>query len=908
MSNSQQGEKQQPKRLDGKVKAVLSGDTLVLSHPTKLFPPIEKTLTLVRIQAPRMAKRGESKEEAWAFEAREFLRKKCVGKLVSFQVEYKNATTGRDYGSVFLDGENIGEAILREGLAKFKAQKKESDEYKNLADAQEEAVQKKIGLWSEKKKPERGIIWSGFDADKLLKSFKNKPVNVIVEYVMNGSSFRVQLPTGEMVVLHLTGVQSPGIKVEDKKNEGKKEIGDLWSKEARHYTELRILHRDVTVLFEGIDKGDALLGSVLLSNNENSDEPVTFQEELLMKGFARISEWSAARSKYVSRLRKAETYAKTKKLRTWENYVAPDATLKAEDKGQFNARVVEVISGDTLRIRDEQGKEERISLSSIRAQRFTGQKDSEPWAFEAKDTLRKAVVGKTVSVRVDYRRELKRKVTQTKTVNNQKQQVEVELVEDRRFCTLFINNKVVALDLVKNGYASVIKHKSGEERSIAYDQLMLAELDAKNKKKGLHGHKKNAPIYKFVDITRDTPNQKAQYLNSLKDKKVKGVIEKVFAGTRFRVLLPKEGYYINFAISGVASPSLKPRDEDKPKPFAQEAYDYSVDHLMMRDVDIVVKNMDKSGTFVGDLLVNNDNFALQILKNGYGMLQKIADKLTNADQLKEAERHAREAKLRVWTVDPDVYKTKKQREFEKSAPTTTTTTKFKVVRGQPFLVRVTEVVSAVNFFYQRADSVETIERVDELLSAVNVEELEQATEYAENDVVLALFADDDAWYRGKIVKFSKEKKEARVLYIDYGSTETVPLRSIRVLPKDSELRKIEGTAIEARLAFLRNAPGSHADEAKLLFCDLTSDRDLEASVEFTEGGSQYVTIIDKSDNTNINQTLVRNGLALVDSYYKKFSEFGETIGVYESEQALAKNERYNIWEDGEIFSDDEDDF
>jgi hypothetical protein len=60
---SQQQQQQQPKRLDGKVKAVLSGDTLVLSHPTKLFPAIEKTLTLVRIQAPRMAKRNEPKED-----------------------------------------------------------------------------------------------------------------------------------------------------------------------------------------------------------------------------------------------------------------------------------------------------------------------------------------------------------------------------------------------------------------------------------------------------------------------------------------------------------------------------------------------------------------------------------------------------------------------------------------------------------------------------------------------------------------------------------------------------------------------------------------------------------------------------------------------------------------------------
>jgi staphylococcal nuclease domain-containing protein 1 len=841
------------------------------------------------------------------------LRKKCVGKLVSFQVEYKNAQSGRDYGSVFLDGENLGEAILKQGLAKFKASKKESEEYKDLSDAQQHAINNKLGLWAEPKPKEREIIWSGFDADALLKSFKNKPVNVIVEYVMNGSSLRVQLPTGEMVVLQLTGVQCPGLKGVEEKSQsdsGKKkiEIGQQWSKEARHYTELRILHRDVTVLFEGVDKGESLLGTILISNNENSDEPVTFQEELLLKGFARVAEWSAPRTKYVNRLRKAESAAKGKKLRIWEGYTEPAATLKSEDEHGFSARVIEVLSGDTVRIRDERGVEDRISLSSIRAQRFAGKdKESEPWAFEGKDQLRKSVVGKTVTVRVDYRRQLKRTVTQTKPDPNnpkQTQKVQVEVTEERRFCTLLVGNKSVAVELVKAGYASVIKHKSGEERSISYDQLMLAENDAKKKNKGIWGPKKNAPVHRVNDITQDTVGKTQKYLVSLKDKKVKGVIERVFTGTRFKVLLPKDSLLITFAISGIQTPSLRPRDESQPKPFAQEAINFSIESLMMRDVELEVKNIDKIGSFVGDLYVNGENFAVTILKNGYGLLQhKIAEKLANYEQLKDAESQAKDAKKNVWSVDPSVYRPKKLREQEEKD--VTLSTRFKVVKGTPILVRVTEVLSATHFYFQRADSVKDIERVDELLSALNPSELEKGP-VTEGDIVLALFAADDAWYRGKVVKYNKDKQEATILYIDYGSSETISNAHIRPLPKDSEIVKIKPTAVEAKLAFINLHAENYVDEAKLYFCELTSDRDLEAVVEFVDGGVQFVSLVDKSDNTSINQTLVRNGLAFVDSYYKKNDQFKSIMEVYEREQNIAKDERSYLWEDGAVYLSDDD--
>jgi hypothetical protein len=46
---------------DALVKAVLSGDTLIVTHPTKI-PPVEKTVTIAGISAPRFARKEKEEE------------------------------------------------------------------------------------------------------------------------------------------------------------------------------------------------------------------------------------------------------------------------------------------------------------------------------------------------------------------------------------------------------------------------------------------------------------------------------------------------------------------------------------------------------------------------------------------------------------------------------------------------------------------------------------------------------------------------------------------------------------------------------------------------------------------------------------------------------------------------------
>lgn len=85
---------------------IQSGDTIVIRGQPRGGPPPEKTISLSNIVAPKLARRGkgpgeETKDEPWAWEAREFLRKKLINQEVVFNEE-KTTSGTKIYGSVWL--------------------------------------------------------------------------------------------------------------------------------------------------------------------------------------------------------------------------------------------------------------------------------------------------------------------------------------------------------------------------------------------------------------------------------------------------------------------------------------------------------------------------------------------------------------------------------------------------------------------------------------------------------------------------------------------------------------------------------------------------------------------------------------------------------------------------------------
>lgn len=853
-----------------------------------------------------------------------------------------------------LTRENIALSLAREGLAEVRPSKVES-ETAALVEAQEQAKADKKGIWADEevKKQNTRNVKSKFNVENIAKGLVGKTVNIIVEHVVTGSAYRVSLPSHETVFFNLTGCVAPGFKKDEKKPAKKDEkpnkIAQPFANEALLYAENRLLHRDVTVLIESADK-DALIGTILKSGVKNIDKeqgPVTLQEELLANGLAKVAEWNIAKTKFIDRLRKAEENARSQRLRVWQNYTPPAATLKDEDKNQFVAKVVEIVSGDTLRVKNEKGEEEKITLSSIRSQKF-GKKDSkkdgkkkdnkkdnkdnkdtkdnkkevitldepatvttttvttpapkkddkrevasfvpEPFAIEARELLRQRVVGKNITVKVDYRKEFA--VSRGK---GDKAGTEV-----RRFCSVIVDGKNVAVDLVGAGFASVVKHQAGEERSSDYDKLSLAESEAKKNKKGIHGSKKAIGNVNFNDLTTKKRGDLDDMLKIIKSKKMKAVVERVYNATRFKLLLPNDHMMINFSLFGIGAPLLKVKDSKDPQPFAKEALQFASQTLLMKDIEIVVDEVDKTEAFSGEIFIGDSTFAEVLIKNGYAFLRKSAAKLKSAPALEKFEKLAKESKKNIWQHE-EIFAPKPKIDDK---PEKQKTSKAREDKAVPIDVRITEVVDAAHFYIQTASSGDVIAKIEETVSKLDLANKPAPVSVKDGELVFGLFEDGN-YYRAKVVA-GADPKAVKVLFIDFGTTATLPLSTIRG-DVPAEVAKIEAQAKEAFLAFVALHPENYRTEAESYLRELTQDRDLKVLFEYMEDGSPHYTLFDPEDNASVNSLLIQAGFAFthVPRYISKNPIFTKVIQELEKDQEYAKKGRYALWEYGNILADDE---
>lgn len=163
--------------------------------------------------------------------------------------------------------------------------------------------------------------------------------------------------------------------------------------------QVRLLHREVDVLLQGVDKQGNLFGAVLHPKGD-------VRLELLKQGLARVVDWSLT---YVSRadamaMRQAENEGKRSRLRLWRDWTPP----QIDGDANYSGTVVEVHSGDQISVTVPPasgsgiGEERRVALSSIKAPRMGNPRrgvEDEPWAAESKEALRKMVIGKPVKVR-----------------------------------------------------------------------------------------------------------------------------------------------------------------------------------------------------------------------------------------------------------------------------------------------------------------------------------------------------------------------------------------------------------------------------------------------------------------------------------------------------------------------------
>jgi staphylococcal nuclease domain-containing protein 1 len=309
-----------PARGMATVKSVLSGDTVVLTG--RATAPGQRAasviFTLERITAPRMASKGNGNmDDPGAFPAREWLRKLVVGKQVAFETRRQGANAGdRVYGLLYMPKEigstekiNIAVEAVRNGHATPKvsldddeALLSENDpvvEYERaLQSALQEAKSKNVGIHGSNPLV-RSIKNAGEDfqtlelIDKVKKNCVGNTVNCVIEYVFDGSRFRVQIIDPEMAsaglqyanfTLIVGGVASP--RVGSSRSDPPTE-SEPFADEAKAFVETRLLHRELKISLHGTDKsGICAVGTV---HHPRGNIGV----ELLKNGLARVSDWSA---------------------------------------------------------------------------------------------------------------------------------------------------------------------------------------------------------------------------------------------------------------------------------------------------------------------------------------------------------------------------------------------------------------------------------------------------------------------------------------------------------------------------------------------------------------------------------------------------------------------------------------
>nr|CAG4648501.1 EOG090X01F7 [Polyphemus pediculus] len=905
MSSQQpaQQEKQPPTYFKGIVKLVLSGDSVIIRGQPKGGPPPERQLNLSGINAPRLGRRAtnnaeETKDEPFAWDAREFLRKKLVGKEVVFTVEYKVPNSGREYGFLYLGkdaatGENIIESLVSEGLVSVRQEGvRASPELGHLVDLESTARSAGKGKWASSGLQEhiRDIKWNVDTGRQLVDKFKGKPIQAVVEHVRDGSTIRAfLLPDFYHITLMVSGIKCPLFKLD---SDGKPDPSatEPLAEEAKFFTESRLLHRDVQVILESVNNSN-FIGTILHPNGN-------IAELLLRDGFARCIDWSMAMvTGGPEKLRLAEKAAKEKKLRIWKHYAPSGPQISAKDK-QFHGKVVEVANADALVLKLHDGSVKKIFLASIRPPRLQDEKSGEgekkkgfrplydiPWMYEAREFLRKKLIGKRVDVTVDY------------------VQAASDKYPEKTCCTVVIGGVNVAEALVSKGYATVIRYRQDDDqRSSRYDELLAAEMKATKTSKGVHD-KKEAPTHRVADLSGDLAKSK-QFLPFLQRAgRTDAVVEFVASGSRLRLYIPRETCLITFLLAGITCPrGTRPNLGGQPgvtegEPFGDEASVFTKEHCLQHEVQIEVESMDKGGNFIGWLWVDNQNYSVKLVEEGLASVHFSAERSGHFRSLQVAEENAKAKKIRLWANYTGEKEVKPVHEEE---------TVFERKTNYQSVV-ITEVTPELHFYVQKVDQGPSLEQLmTQLRQELNTNPpLGGAYNPKKGDLCAAKFSDGE-WYRARVEKVAAG--QVHLLYVDYGNREVTTAVKCATLPAlyagPSPFAHEYGLACAAL-----PKDADDIQEAILAFNEDTADRQLLLNVEYKTTLEFATLLTNESDVTqrkDIAKELIADGILCVENRREK--RLQKLVSEYLTAQDAAKKRHSNIWRYGDITEDDANEF
>jgi len=854
-----------------------------------------------------------------------------------------------------------------------------------LLELQTQAKEAGRGMWSSKSKGTRAVI-TKFDVVELFEKLKGKSTAAIVEQVRSGSTLRVFLPsTGHSFPLLLSGVQSPLLKAH-----ASDEQQAPWARAARFFAELHVLHRDVDIVLESLDKSNNFYGSVVVTGTN-------LGVKLMEAGLARFVDWSATKTASgVEALKKAEKSAQAAHLRLWSastaaahaahhghghhghggshqqhqqssSSSAPTAPAK---RVEFWGQVVDIINAGTIQVvefKDGQkgsvhGDEHRINFSSLQPARLVPRdklkKETDTpkaeivAAYEARNYLRKRLIGQKVRVVQDYFREANKEHS----------------IPERAFFSVYHDKKNVALDLVSQGFATVSDHKEADARSPDYQDLILAEAKAKKRNLGVHS-KSGVGMPAFNDLAdresiqkeakkaspHDAPSSSTassapaaaaepstaaaatEFTTSAADKKtslrdsidalqvarltqflphVQGtrlpaVVERVFSATRFKVWVDKIQCMLPVSLACVrgekmeSTPGSMPPTYPSNKGVGNLAYNTVRNMIYLRDVEILIDSVDRSGAFNASVFVNGKELSATLIQDGLVKLLHAPakrSKMVPYEEFRKLEDSAKSARRGVWLNYDEAEEDRRIAAIRaKRAEESGLVEKKHNGKTETFAAQVTEIIDCNLFYFRRADDVSSAE-FNRITDALQVSGGGELTSYNEGLVVAAQFASDHTWYRARIEK-AEENDQLLVYYIDYGNSEVVPKSALRALPEKCSIADLPAQAQQATLAFIKcpSFTDENGPEAADYLKELVWDKPLVASVYSQEGAVAQVVLGDPSTSLDVNGELLRTGFARV----TKVRFRNPVIAKMREFEEQARVARLGIWQYGDAIDSDE---
>lgn len=561
--------------------------------------------------------------------------------------------------------------------------------------------------------------------------------------------------------------------------------------------------------------------------------------------------------------------------------------------GEFQAKVVEVVSGDTLMVTPTEtvGGERRVSLSSIRCPRMG--RDPEPYAVESKEHLRKMLIGKKVRVVPEYKRTFA--AAEGGAPSSERVFVAV----------LFNNERNAASAQLAEGLATVARHGQTDERSAYYEALLEAEGAAQAAKKGVHSPGE-APRSAITDLTTPDSRERAKrFLSALqRHGRVRAVVQFVPNGARFKLLIPKEGILVSFACVGVRCPMCSARDR-KGEPYGDEALAYARSQCFQRDVDIEVETVDKNGTFLGSIYTSDKrNYATSLVEAGLAKLvQPAADRCLCAADLVAAETRAKAASAKVWEgYSAEAEEAARQ---ERQAAALAEQEPTPDAEKQVFTLMLTEIVDGSHFYAHVAGDAAVVALQEQLAASCKKPSGPDTFEPKPGQYCCALF--DGDWYRAKVT--ARTATDYTVFFLDYGNSDVVPRSQLKPLDPTLGPKELSPQALECRLAHLVANPatdGADGEDAAIALSSAAWGKPMLARVEERSGDVLMVTLFDDANKQNINESLVADGLLRVSKGNEKRA--APLLRALREKEESARRGRMGMWRFGDIDEDDAPEF